>query len=73
MEKADQLLGEIQTEGTAIPHPLNQQLEPQNHSASITVRQDPNHVMPTAPVKPAEVAHVPLPDISQAHDDDLEF
>jgi hypothetical protein len=73
LEKADQLLGEIQTEGTAIPHPLNQQLEPQNHSASITVRQDPNHVMPTAPVKPAEVAHVPLPNVRQTHDDDLEF
>ncbi len=73
LEKADQLLGEIQTEGTAIPHPLNQKLEPQSHSASITVRQDPHNVMPTTPVKPAEVAHVPLPDVNQAHDDDLEF
>jgi uncharacterized membrane protein len=73
MEKADELLGDIQAKGVAQPHPLNQKLEPQDHSSALTVRQDPNNVMPNPPVKPADVTHVPLPVVIQEHDDDLEF
>ena len=73
LEKADALLGEIQTKGTALPHPLNQKLEPQNHSSNLTVRQDPHNVMPAQPKKATEKAQVPLPDLNPKVDDDLEF
>lgn len=73
LEKADSLLGEIQTKGTAQPHPLNQKLEPQNHSSTLTVRQDPHNFMPAPPSSPTEMAHVPLPGLNQEADDDLDF
>ena len=73
LEKADALLGDIQTKGTALPHPLNQKLEPQNHSSNLTVRQDPHNVMPAQPKKATEKAQVPLPDLNPKVDDDLEF
>ena len=73
LEKADSLLGEIQAKGAAQPHPLNQKLEPQNHSPALTVRQDPHNVMPAPPSKPAEMAHVPLPNLTKEVDDDLDF
>ena len=58
---ADQLLGSIQTGGIATPHTANQQFQPSQHHTDMTVRSDPQGLLPSQPVAQATPAPAPTP------------
>ena len=71
---ADELLGNIQQHGIAIPHQSNESLEIKNNETEMTTRHDPQQILGESPVT-KNVSSVPLPkSIPSAPDlDDLDI
>ena len=57
---ADELLGNIQQHGIAIPHQSNESLEIKNNETEMTTRHDPQQILGESPVTES-VSSVPLP------------
>ena len=72
--EADDLLGNIQQHGIAIPHQSNESLEIKNSETEMTTRHDPQQILGESPVAES-VSSVPLPkSIPSMPDlDDLDF
>ena len=73
LQKADNLLEQIQSEGAAQPHPLNHSLKHEEQPSTLTVRNDPYEVISEPETTVTEMAQVPLPVADEDPEDDLEF
>ena len=74
LQKADDLLSSIQTEGIAQPHPSNLSLKSLDEDVSRTVRNDPHAILPSQPSEHVQTSSVPLPEsTAPIIEDDLDF